>query len=99
MVNLAFSPRLILGTPSSQPLITCPTPILVSNGLPEDKVRHECGSRGGEGSECSTAVARGVEFVPVGKGADVMHGHAVALLGVVLAIAGLRVRICHCDLL
>jgi hypothetical protein len=38
MINLAFSPRLIWGTPSSQPLITWPTPIVVSNGLPR-KIR------------------------------------------------------------
>jgi len=34
MVSVAFSPRVICGTPSSHPLITLPTPIDVSNGFP-----------------------------------------------------------------
>jgi len=32
--SLAFSPRLIMITPSSQPRITCPTPMVNLNGDP-----------------------------------------------------------------
>lgn len=39
----------------------------------------------------STAVAGGVEFLAGGESADIVHRHRVAFLGVIRAIAGLRI--------
>ena len=80
IVKVALSPRLISGTPSSHPLMTCPTPMLVSNGLPMHKSMVSC---------ATTAVARRIKFRSVEEGSRVVNNHFVSLFREIDAVTGL----------